>query len=466
MNRRHFLKHLGAIGAGATLSQLGVLNSFAQSAPGSDYRALVCVFLFGGNDANNMIVPFDTTAYNTYAAVRGGTGVLAHPQANLVPLTNPANLSLTQTAGVLQFGLHPNLTDLQALWNGGQLAVLFNVGTLLQPITRTQYRSSGTPRPASLFSHSDQQQQWQTAISDGPTRSGWGGRLADQVAALNAGLALPTVISTAGNNMFNIGNTTRALAVPTSGSFGLSGFGTDAAAQARLQAVQQLLTMDRDSQLIAGASDITSSAIANSTALSPIIRATPSSSLQTLGSLTSGIARQLLTVAKIIEARAILGGPRRQIFFVSLGGFDTHTNELATHQNLYSQLGPALKAFYDATAALGVASSVTTFTLSDFGRTLQPASGNGSDHAWGNHHLVIGGAVKGGQYYGTFPTLALGGPDDATSEGRWIPTTSVDQYAATLAQWLGASGTALGAVLPNLQTFTAAGWPADLGFLT
>jgi uncharacterized protein (DUF1501 family) len=230
--------------------------------------------------------------------------------------------------------------------------------------------------------------------------------------------------------------------------------------------VQQLLTMDRDSQLIAGASDITSSAIANSTALSPIIRATPSSSLQTLGSLTSGIARQLLTVAKIIEARAILGGPRRQIFFVSLGGFDTHTNELATHQNLYSQLGPALKAFYDATAALGVASSVTTFTLSDFGRTLQPASGNGSDHAWGNHHLVIGGAVKGGQYYGTFPTLALGGPDDATSEGRWIPTTSVDQYAATLAQWLGASGTALGAVLPNLQTFTAAGWPADLGFLT
>jgi uncharacterized protein (DUF1501 family) len=450
MDRRHFLKHAGALGGSVALAQLGLLAARAQTA--TDYKALVCLFLYGGNDSNNTIVPLDSAGYASYAATRGP---LALAQGALLPLA--------EAGGAAGFGLHPALggaMGLQALWDSGQLAVVRNVGTLVQPLTKAQYLSAANPKPSSLFSHIDQQHQWQASLSVSPSDSGWGGRLADQLASLNAGASVPSMISTAGNNLFVTGKATQALTVPTTGSFGLRGFDRSAAGVARLAALNALLGTDRGTDLLDAAQDVMSGAIASSAILNPILTNTTTAASGYFTGLTSGIARQLLQVAKLIEARASLGA-RRQVFLVSLGSFDTHTNELNAHNTLYAELGVALKAFHDAMTGIGAAQQVTSFTLSDFSRTYKPNTNGGTDHAWGAHHFVAGGAVKGRAYYGTMPTLALGGPDDEGSEGRWIPTTSVDQYAATLASWFGVDATGLASVLPNLAAFS----PSTLGFV-
>jgi uncharacterized protein (DUF1501 family) len=448
MNRRDFLRHTGAIGAGAVLAQLGLLGSRAYAAAG-DYKALVCIFLTGGSDGNNTIVPIDSAGYASYATVRG---TLALPQANLEPLT--------EFDGALRFGLHPGLADWQAIWSAGNMAVLLNTGTLVQPLTRAQYLANASARPQGLFSHSDQQKQWQASVSDAPSRTGWGGRLADEIAGLNTGASVPTMISATGNNLFVTGAAARALTIPVSGSFGLRGVDSTAAGQARYSALSQLLAIDREAELVAAAQDVMADAISYSATLSPVLTSTTTTVAASFAGLTTNISRQLLAVAKIIEARVSLGASR-QIFLVSLGGFDTHSNELNTQANLFGQLGPAVKAFYDAMVAIGANANVTAFTLSDFSRTLKPNTNGGTDHAWGNHHFIIGGAVRGQRFYGTPPTLTLAGPDDTSTEGRWIPTTAVDQYAATLATWFGASPAGLARVLPNLSAFAT----PNLGFV-
>lgn len=448
MNRRDFLRHLGGIGAGAALAQLGLLGSRALAAPG-DYKALVCIFLAGGNDGNNTIVPIDTAGYANYAAVRGS---LALPQANLAPLT--------EAGGALRFGLHPGLAAWQTIWNAGQMAVLLNAGTLLQPLTLAQYQASTSVRPLNLFSHIDQQRQWQSAISGLPGNTGWGGRIADQLAAVNAGSSVPTMITTSGNNLFVTGQASRTLAVPVSGSFGLHGTGTSGANLARTTALSQLLGIDKDALLVDATQDIATSALDYSATLGPLLAANTTPAAAPFATLTSNISKQLLAIAKIIEARTAHNATR-QIFLASLGGFDTHTNQLNTQANLFGQLGPAVKAFYDAMVAIGENANVTTFTLSDFSRTLKPNTNGGTDHAWGNNHFILGGAVHGQRVYGTQPTLSLGGPDDTSKEGRWIPTTAVDQYAATLATWFGVSPAGLASVLPNLSRFAT----ANLGFV-
>jgi len=330
----------------------------------------------------------------------------------------------------------------------------------LQPTTKADY-TAGRYRPSNLFSHSDQQNEWQSAIYDQGSRTGWGGRLADKMASANSGVDFPVVTSTAGITLFMTGAGKSPLSIPTSGSFGLQGYNTSNAANtARLLAVQQLLAMDSDNLFVNSASDITGTAIDLSSTVSPIISNANSSVAAQFTGQNSSISQQLLAVAKLIEARASIG-IKRQIFFVSLGGFDTHTNELNTLDTLLGQLSPALKSFYDATVQLGVANNVTTFTLSDFGRTFKPAAGQGADHAWGNHQFIIGGAVKGGDFYGKYPTLALGGADDVTNEGRWLPTTAVDQYAATLATWFGLAQSDLATVLPTVSKFPT----SNLGFL-
>ncbi|MBK6601644.1 MAG: DUF1501 domain-containing protein [Betaproteobacteria bacterium] len=449
LGRRGFLARSGALMAGGLATTLGLLPLRARAQAAADYKALVCVFLYGGSDGNNLLVPLDSAGYGQYAAVRGAGSGIALTQAELLPI-QPRNSGTP-------YGLHPALKELQPLFGSGELALLANVGTLTQPTTKADY--TGGTRPENLYSHSDQQAQWQTAVATTAARTGWGGRLAD-VTAARVGGTFPVITSTAGVTLFATGNTSRPLAIPTSGSFGLSGFGSSAAAQARLAALKSLLAVDRGNAFVDAASTITEDAIALSATVNPILTSTTSSVVPPFAGQTSGIAQQLLAVARMIEARGATGATR-QVFFVSQGGYDTHNNQLATQAALFGQLSPALKAFRDAMALLGVGSQVTTFTLSEFGRTFLPAAGGGSDHAWGSHQLVLGGAVQGGSLYGRFPTLALAGPDDAEREGRWIPTTSLDQYGATLARWFGATSAELATVFPNLGRFAT----ADLGFL-
>jgi uncharacterized protein (DUF1501 family) len=448
MQRRTFLRHAGALAGTAALGQLGMFAARAQTA--SDYKALVCIFLYGGNDANNTIVPMDTAGYANYAQTRS---YLALPQAQLLPLA--------VSSGTPLFGLHPALPGLQSLWAAGSLAIVANVGTLVEPLTKTQYLSTTSLKPESLFSHIDQQHQWQASISStSSSNSGWGGRLTDALSSLNATSQIPPMISTGGNNLFVTGAASQALVIPTSGSFGLSGFSSDAADTARRAALEQLLGVDQGAPLTAAAQTIMTSALSSSAVLNPILKTTDATLAARFTGLTSNFALQMLAIAKVIEARATLGASR-QVFLATLGSFDTHTDQLNTQQTLLSDLDAGLTAFHGAMADIGAGQSVTTFTLSDFSRNFLPNTGGGTDHAWGSHPMVIGDAVKGGALYGSMPTLELSGPDDASDLGRWIPTIAVDQFAATLASWFGADATALATVLPNLAAFS----PTNIGFI-
>ena len=450
--RRAFLRQLGALSALGLASRLDLIRFAAEASAQTqpDYKALVCVFLFGGNDGNNTVIPLDAAGYGQYAAIRPATSGINLSQASLLPIQPIDSAS--------PFGLHPSLTDLQMLFNQNRMAILANVGTLLQPTTQAQYAAG--LRPLSLYSHADQQAQWQSAVSSAASGTGWGGRIADKVAPMNAASGFPVVTSLDGAVLFTSGASAIPLSIPVTGSFALSGYSGSTAAAARMNAVQQLLAQASGNALVVGASDIGAQALDLSATVNPILANANSTIAPLFTNLNTSTANQLYQVAKLIEARAATGAAR-QIFFVQLGSFDTHGDQLNRQQNLFEELSPALKAFYDATVALGVASQVTTFTLSDFGRTLQPASGGGTDHAWGSHHFIIGGAVQGGKIYGRYPQLSLGGPDDAEKEGRWLPSCSVDQYGATLARWFGVATTDLDSVFSNLASFST----ADLGFM-
>ena len=438
-SRRDFLKTTccsAAAGfAAASFSRFGLVNALAQNA--TDYKALVCVFLFGGNDSNNMVIPYDTTGYNSYKSARGG---LALAQGSLLPITPPSIGS--------PFAFHPRFAAMQSLFNNKHLAVLANVGTLIQPTTASQFRNRGVPVPMNLFSHSDQEAQMQTAILDKVAETGWAGRTADKIQSIYGG-NFPIIISLAGTNIFCEGVVAQSIQSNGNPTRLLNGFGGGAESTARLSALQSLLTFDNGLSLIQAASTTTGNAIQNGQTLAAALATgTP---LATQFPQNSYFASQLQQVAKIIQVRGALG-LQRQIFFVSMGGFDTHSGQLAQQDSLFNDMNQSLNAFYQATTEMGVANNVTTFTLSDFGRTYSPNS-DGTDHAWGSHHLIMGGAVKGGDFYGTFPTLAVNGPDDGTGQGRWVPTTSVDQYAATLASWFGVAAADLPSIFPNLANF-------------
>jgi uncharacterized protein (DUF1501 family) len=448
-SRREFFRigccSLGALGLAARFRRFGLMSAMAQSAP--DYRALVCIFLFGGNDGNNLIVPLSTQGYDAYASARKE---LALPSATLLPVTTHANEA---------YGLHPKLVELQPLFAGGSLAVVANVGTLVAPITRSQYQSHALPVPSNLFSHSDQQLQWQTSISNGFGSTGWAGRAADAVtrAGFNNGSSFPAFVSVAGNSMLGNGNQTSQAIFAPGAALGLQGFSTSAASQARQLALQELLTLDTGVELVQAAGATLNEGLKNAQILAKAMTGAPA--LQTAFPKTT-LGAQLQQVAKIIQVRSELG-LSRQIFFCSLGGFDTHTAQLNDQQALLAQLSQALTSFHDSTREMAVAGAVTAFTESDFGRTFQPNTNHGTDHAWGSHHLVLGGSVKGGDLYGRLPEPALGGPDDVDTRGRWIPTTSLDQYGATLASWFGVAPDDLSTVFPNVKNFPT----ANLGFL-
>ncbi len=462
-SRRDFLRTsacaLGSMALASTIKDLSVVQALTPQAA-SGYKALVCVFLNGGNDGNNMFV--DLNQYSSYATARGVDLTIA--QANFLPVSPASGGS---------YGFHPSMTEVQGLFSSGKLAVLCNQGPLVEPLTKTTYQNGTGKKPLQLFSHSDQVGLFVTAIANSVSQTGWGGRLADKTVALNAGASFPNNTSIAGVNLFLTGVDTRQLAVSDSNTTLANVLvlsnppgATGTESSSRLASFNELRSFDNDFKLIKAASDIRSSSIQTDNALGSV-----NPTLTTVFPNTS-LARQLKQVALLIKACTdpFAGiNMKRQIFFTQIGGFDTHSDQLNGQVNLLSQLSAALKAFYDATVELGVQDKVTTFTMSDFGRTLQPSGTGpqvGSDHGWGSHQLILGGSVLGNALFGTYPTLALGGPNDTDSgtspRGRWIPTTSVEQYAATLANWYGVSSVDLPAVFPLIGRFPT----ANLGFLT
>lgn len=451
--RRDFLRRtaLATAYAGtpfaATLGTIGEVA--AQTA--TDYKALVCIFLFGGNDQSNTIVPHENTAYAKYQAARPA---IALTQAELL------RLNLSGFAGP-QLGLNPSFASLKPLVDAGQCAILANVGTLAYPTTLTQYKNKSVQTPLGLFSHSDQQASWQSGLPTKGSATGWLGRIADLTSsAYNPGSSVSMCMSLGGNNLMQAGNAVVQYQVTTKGPVVIETmdanhwrYNAELAA-----AMNTLLTQSRSNMLEQAYNTVGTRAISTGQ-----VAKTALAGAQSISTVfpTGGLASQLSMVARLIAARNGLGH-KRQVYFVSQGGYDFHDTLLENQALRLKELSDAMAAFYAATVELGVANSVTTFTASDFGRGLQ-SNGRGSDHGWGSHHFILGGAVKGNKLYGSWPTVALGGPEDL-GQGRLVPTTSVDRYAATLATWFGVPAASLPTVLPNLTRF-ATTTTASLGFV-
>jgi len=489
-NRREFLiKSSCALSMTAMATQMrhfGLMQAMAQkpnskfeteSGVPNDYRALVLLFLSGGNDGNNTVIPNHNDAsvsnYSAYSAARGPQG-LALSQSALLPISVPR-------IGNLTYGLHPGFgtvtgginPGIHPLWATGKMAVVTNVGTLVAPMTRQQYQNGSVPRPLQLFSHTDQVNQHQNCRSDSMTLTGWGGRISDKITVSdNPNRLVPTVSSLGGTQLFTIGETTQPLSLspaPTalSNVLALVGYNNTPMTNARLDALSASMDLDNNQELITASNQIHKRAL-------EISRSLNNNSEVTVTFPNTDLGNQLKQIARMIKTRSVLG-VNRQIFFCTLGGFDTHTGQINGHNFLFAQLSQAMRAFYNEMTAQSLGDKVTQFTMSDFNRTFNPGgsgSNVGSDHAWANHSFVVGDSVLGGDFYGgntsngtPFPTLVQNGPDDADSgsgaRGRWIPTTSVEQYAATLANWFGLPAADTGYVFPNLNRFPT----TNLGFM-
>jgi uncharacterized protein (DUF1501 family) len=476
-SRRAFLKHGAQLAITGTALPLAMnLAAFGEAAAFSatDYKALVCVFLYGGNDYANTVVNYDNAHYDLYSAIRGGgagrtAGGIAFGQSQLTPTLLAPTLPL---AGGYQYALNPSMTGLAGLFNTGRAAVQLNVGPLIVPLTRAQYNSGNRtdyPLPPKLFSHNDQQSVWQSSGPEGST-VGWGGNIGDLALSSNP-QPLLTCISVAGNAVFLSGDEALQYQVSTSGAVKIRA-ATDAnlyGSVAARAAFSQLIAQTRTHLIEDEYNKVVRRAVSTESAITSALSAYPASDTA-FAAFPAGnnLADQLKMVARLIAARNTLGN-RRQVFFVSIGGFDTHDFLMAQHGPLLGRVSEAMTAFYQSTLALGISDKVTAFTASDFGRTLA-SNGDGSDHGWGSHHLVVGGAVNGAAFYGTPPPVSVGngtGSEDQwhVGQGRLLPSTSVDQYAATLAKWFGVAPDELSAILPNSQNFGAGAYPLDMGFM-
>ena len=489
LTRRQFVRQAAcaAVGTAAMTSairDLRFMNAAMAQSDVTDYKALVCVFLAGGNDSNNLIIPTVQSEYDSYAAIR--TDVLAIPLSGAPPNQLVLPIAPLNSDGH-DYGLHPACPELAALFGEGKLAVLFNTGTLVFPMTRAQYQAGVLQKPPQLFSHADQVTQWQTSVPDQAPLTGWGGRCADLLAAVQPGAPISLSVTLASANTFEVGNLLSQYSVSTSGAISLALPGSGVALTNRMAALTNILGMPTPNLQTRAYGDVAQHAIRTGDLLNNAIAATAAANYwttpfpTTITPPTGGAAfnpssptlsSQLKMIARLIEAgsRSVANGGfgmKRQIFFCQVGGYDLHTNQtpgpgstiFGSHANLLAELSQDLNAFQRAMEQLGLANNVTAFTSSDFGRTF-PCNGQGSDHGWGSHHLIVGGAVKGRKTYGKFPVLTVNGPDD-TNTGRWIPTTACDQYFATLATWFGVDNDKLATVFPNLGRFAT----PNLGFV-
>ena len=445
-NRRQFLKAGGAGAAAAFASHPG--SAFAQAvgltAPFDDYKALVCVFLFGGNDSFNLLVPRSNAEYNVYAASRQN---LAIAQTDLLAIS-PA------TPDGALYGLHPSMSGLQGLFESNRVALISNMGPLVEPTTKDQYLNGAVSLPPQLFSHNDQQDQWHSLKGRSISKTGWAGRIADLIQLNVAGQQMATNASLFGSSLFQSADDTIAYVMGPGGPIRFDGFGDTSPFLEQRQAFGRIIAANYDSIYERGFAEIQQRAVASADLVSNAIASAP---VRNTVFPQTQLGQQLQTISQLIDVRDELQ-MQRQIFFVASGGFDSHDDQAINQPGLLGGISDALTAFYEATVEMGVADSVTSFTQSDFGRTLT-SNGDGTDHAWGGIQFAVGDAVNG-DMYGTYPLLQIGGNDDVGG-GRMIPTTSADQYAATLAKWFGIPDADLSTVAPNLDNFI----DRDLGFM-
>ena len=467
LSRRAFFKRASAMAGLGVAAPLGLnLAAFGDAAAfdATDYKALVAVFLYGGNDYGDTVIPFDNTNYDLYSAIRGGgagrtAGGIARAQIDLAATALSPKVAQTLTNNI-QYALAPELTGLTSLWNSGNLAVQLNVGPLIMPLTLAQYKAGNSATvqiPAKLFSHNDQQSTWQ---SDGPegTTVGWGGRIGDLALSSNSTSTF-TCINATGNAVYLAGQSAIQYAISTNGAIPIGGLTTPRFGGAGVKTALSSLITNPSSQTLENeyVRVVNRSIQAQGLVSTGLAGATLKTNFNPSGKSNS-LAQQMKIVAELIAARNTLGA-KRQVFLVALSGFDLHDFLVRDHPVLLAKVDEAMSAFYAATVEMGVANNVTTFTMSDFGRTLQ-SNGDGSDHGWGSHHFIMGGAVKGGQFYGTAPNVSLTTPDQV-GQGRLLPSTATDQYAATLAKWFGVSSTEMSSIVPNITNFST----ANLGFL-
>ncbi len=449
-SRREFLGRAAALsftGSAAPFALNLATMGAASAQVAGGYRAVVCVFLFGGNDHTNTIIPYDTAEHAEYFNSRPEIALARNDLATTA-------IGPVASQGGRSFAFHPSLSAFKSLYDAGDLAVISNVGPLIMPTTRAQYDNRSVPLPPKLFSHNDQQSVWQanTAIGEG-ARLGWGGRMGDLLASQN-GLPIFTAVSAAGNAVFLSGQQVLQYQISTSGALTIAGVNGNLYGSSSASSLyRQLITGSRTHLFEDELGQVTSRSIAANSLLASSLP--PASQFAAPVPSNNRLASQLNIIARMIFARSSIS-TNRQIFFVSLGGFDNHDFLIDRHATQLQQLNDAVGAFYSWLGEMSMEDSVTLFTASDFGRTLT-SNGDGSDHGWGSHHFAIGGAVSGGDIYGTFPQVAFGTSEDIR-QGNLLPTTSVDQYAATFARWLGVADTSMPDVLPNIVNFD--GWPS------
>jgi uncharacterized protein (DUF1501 family) len=449
MHRRNFLKAASATASWGALAQLAGISplrsmaALAQSTSSTDYKAIICLFMRGGNDSNNMIVPITGSQYTAYSTARGAAAIA---QNQLLPLTNSA------------YGVNAAFTNVQQAFGAGHAAFIHNVGPLVQPTTVAQYQAASVPIPGQLMAHDDQQEVWELGGYTPGIGSSWSGLTADLLSSQYNSPNLPMVTLLGQASDFGRGVTSAPFTANANDQQVNFWCADGTYCGNRETAAQQLLTFNNGVNLLQADQQIYQNAYKYNNFYNNVLAS--AQPLQTQFPSNNPLSGALKTIATMMQLRNQIGAGR-QIFFVDAGGYDTHSAQSSVQTALYSQIDEFVGTYVQVMQELGLYNNVVMFTASDFSRTLQINGNGGTDHAWGGHHFVVGGPVKGGQTFGTMPNLTLGGPDDLDGSGRFIPTIALSQYAATIASWFGVPSASLPGMFPGLSNFSS----SNVGFI-